>query len=441
MQTLSKHFILCCSILFCTASVKGQDIRLDVPPVGQESIDWCWAACMEMVLDYHGHTETQINLVSQYLILDGATSTPTLSTYCDGSSPSAADHTLTYTNRNSSNFFPQYADLLFNSKRFFSVQSPYTGSISFKDVEAELNACQPFILFLNRTDSIGSMDRSIIDSDFEHAVVVKGQYFHKGPDEDYLLANDPYNVPRCVGCEVLHPVRILDDPVSMPYSAIHSIRHIFPMNRDTCNSCEDKTLFAPSTLINLLSQPDNDSLLDQVQNGVIPNPFYNSLSSLSFVIPPPIKFKEYSISFPYPYYKEVTVDIVCSGTLVFYFYKDQSSGEILLRRIVNRNCTPFSPEPKYFVPVNGESEVAYPLGTYSITEFLPNSEQYYRIEYKGQTYLSPLYSYGKLGFKPGIMYPEQQVTKVYRREVDQGLRDYRRSLRETFRNRLKSIKG
>ena len=295
MQTLSKHFILCCSILFFTASVKGQWQELDVPPIGQESRDWCWAACMEMVLDYHGHTETQINLVSQYLILDGATSTPTLSTYCDGSSPSAADHTLTYTNRNSSNFFPQYADLLFNSKRFFSVQSPYTNAILWSDVQAEINACQPFVLFLNRGDSIGILDRSILDSEFEHGVVVKGTYQHttKSTKEDYMIANDPYNIPRCTGCTVLLPKRILDDPVTYPYSALHSIRHIFPMSRDTCDHCEGKEILSTSPFFTAVSTGINKTLLDNVFNGAMASTVYSSLSFLGFQESPPIIYQSY----------------------------------------------------------------------------------------------------------------------------------------------------
>ena len=102
--------------------------------------------------------------------------------------------------------------------------------------------------------------------------------------------------------------------------------------------------------------------------------------------------------------------------------------------MVDRNCTPFNSPVLLFVPVGGESEVEFPLGTYSLTEFLPSGEQYYRVEYKGQTYLSPLYTYGKLGFKPGIIYPESQIAKIYRREARQERKEYKRSLRDFFKN-------
>lgn len=428
--------------IFCVMTVfaAAQNIVLDVPPIGQKNSTWCWATSMEMVLAYHDYAtdaNTQYDLVSDYLRLKTPGTNVNNTTYCNSPNVFSPSNTIPSNDRNFNKITePQFVDLLYNQRIFFSIQSPFTDLIKASSVSDELNNCQPFILFLSRllnteNDISGRLP-------FEHSIVVKGKYLHLATDDTYLLANDPLNTPRCLGCEVLHPINILQDPVSIPYSALHSIRHIYPMvNQDSCTSCFDKIKNASSDLLISINTTENQTILDSTNNGTMTYSAYSFFiangygdNNASFV---GISTNGFSIiNNPFK--------VLTSSDLAYYLIPDLINGGYLLRRVVNKSCTPFIGKTLRFVPQGSDTSLDFGPGDYGMTEFLPSAQQYYRVIYKEEPYLSPIHPYPGLKFKVGVLYPEKEVLRVYKRQARRDNQTLKKRLKESFHKDMRQLK-
>lgn len=157
---------------------------------------WCWAAAMEMVMNFHhpavGASPLQADIIKQYSSkirgwgpdkfdcesCDGNISVPVASIYSDCSF--SIDFSTETTIR------IDYLDRVFSSLNFLSSQEVNIGTspIPWMRLKNQIDACRPFIAFIDPLDATG------INAD--HAVAIKGYY--ENNSSKFLIANDPWHL-------------------------------------------------------------------------------------------------------------------------------------------------------------------------------------------------------------------------------------------------------
>ena len=173
---------------------------------------WCWAAAMEMVMNFHhpavGASPSQADIINRYSSgirgwgpatfdcesCDGNITVPVANIYSDCSF--SIDFSTETTTR------IDYLDRVFGSLNFLSSQEVNVGAspIPWMRLKNQIDACRPFIAFIDPLDASG------INSD--HAVAIKGYY--ENNSSKFLIANDPWHL--CDGGE---------NELFIPYANFH----------------------------------------------------------------------------------------------------------------------------------------------------------------------------------------------------------------------------
>jgi hypothetical protein len=180
------------SIVTCSAQVS-----LNVPLSGQKRTQWCWAASIEMILNYHGdYTDRQCNIRSQYGILRGEIECSSLNQCaCDTNNTSSCNQQIELftigTTIESAKYFPKIFDTLDYSAKDTTV-------FNWDDIKKQIDACQPIILVLTRSDVFENQNNSSQYDHGQHAVVIDG-YLDQGCDSRFILIKDPWR--PCEGCQ------------------------------------------------------------------------------------------------------------------------------------------------------------------------------------------------------------------------------------------------
>ena len=276
-----------------SAPLKAQETKsreLLMKYFSQKTNNWCWAASMQMIMDFHRPNSTndltQCNLAKEMLKLqfdsdihsyiDALPCCTTCSDGCpDGTSNCSGDSRDLAQNidYNSDRVFPIAAvpdnyDLIFSLDGFTSIQQiNRTGSpMQWSQIKQQIQDCRPFI--------INVQDAPSDDIDGNHAMVVKGYMENLEDNLQLVIANDPW-MPCCtteqeiaipydnfVSTTTTSGFSITDEFfVSNVKATIHTIQSgtIFEDTSSTaCRSCEALDSIYPSKSDYLRSENEDD---------------------------------------------------------------------------------------------------------------------------------------------------------------------------------------
>lgn len=277
-NALIKIFTLIFVFFFSFNIYAQYSLRMKVPYSGQQTSFWCWAASMEMIMNFHnpGNTSSisQCILAKQLYKFTSLTSPSIIDSIpccinCTGSfNECATDNTCTTINQRklmekrmnatSSSSIPAYADgydLIFSTFGYTSTQqvnnsiSPF----SWEQVIHQIRTCRPFIINIAATPFAGNVDG--ISGD--HALVVTGyeEDTRPGFEKKAIITNDPWK-PCCDSMETYFPYDIFlgltpiggtTSPadaatsylVNRVLSVVHSIRNnlVYTDDEKNCKSC------------------------------------------------------------------------------------------------------------------------------------------------------------------------------------------------------------
>ena len=200
-------------------SLNGQDYReLLVERASQNTSFWCWAASMQMVMNFQektNGTDRQCKLAKVYRLLRNGQSTASNVCCYDCNldcNKSCASGSVDYNFYDLLIRFPfesiplsntvgtaDYMDQLFFKNDYSSMQLinfAQTGNtITWDFLKAQIDDCHPFIVFISPSDSPGSSD---LLAQGNHVIVGKGYYEEEvgGELKKYIIANDPWE-PCC----------------------------------------------------------------------------------------------------------------------------------------------------------------------------------------------------------------------------------------------------
>jgi hypothetical protein len=158
------------------ASKNGCNKMWEMPPIGQKTSVWCYAATTEMVLKYYDIHKTQCQIVAE---IHNSPDSLCQSVVCGGRCNLCVP--LKY--RNIRNWIRVFEKAGLGLTKFYR-----ESRITFDIIKSFADACKPTILI---TD---------IGSETSHAIVITGYIEMVGCDDVLLLIKDP--LEACVGCEV-----------------------------------------------------------------------------------------------------------------------------------------------------------------------------------------------------------------------------------------------
>ncbi len=268
--------LILAGFLLCWSAV-GQTCYkyLPVEPIGQQTRNWCWAACLEMVIKFHhpSDTITQCALAKHYRQLRTGTVNHQLCcrTNCAScptgtESSDAFDQTIQFMREASFHGSPStnrpaaYFNLIFSKLGYTAMEDINWASrpITWEQVKQEINACRPFILLTATIEPLESGNVPLT----AHALVVKG-YYESG-DTRLLIVNDPWGTP-CSGTEFALPYQVFQfersaTPVTgLPRYIIPGVatvvRNIRPNEQD-CDSCDPLRHHSPVALHRIPGIPE-----------------------------------------------------------------------------------------------------------------------------------------------------------------------------------------
>ena len=391
---------------------------LDVPLIAQENTEWCWAASLEMVISFHGKplpangqcgfAQDLVELIhnTNYYSAPSAHPTNSCNSTCGTGNPSNKYNQRIEFSRRGRKVDYQYTDMIFARHGFFSIEDIHTDLMDFTAIKAELDACQPFLVFLNKVEEPSRP--------YSHVVVAKGYY--ETLNDKYILVNDP--LPVCDGCEALIPIRVFNETPDLLNGALQVVRSIAPRDQDQCEPCLGKPTVTTTDLISAVE--NNVPLFNNLGNNTISQASLSGLlASTSGTGTPDFS----AVSYIYTYWTTVggwnvnTVDVqllianTTSPRLAFYLQED--AGSWIIKSITLADCVPLDPIASYkFIIAEQENIQINVAGKeLAIMEFMPDFQQYYKLNYKGKSYLSPVRNYGGIEFEEGVMYPEKEVKK------------------------------
>ncbi|PHN04145.1 hypothetical protein CRP01_23400 [Flavilitoribacter nigricans DSM 23189 = NBRC 102662] len=241
----------------------GQHKELAVPDYSQKSGLWCWAASMDMIMEYHQpiNTSRQCMLVEQYMNVAQIDPAADCSDFCidpcadpaPATYPSACNLNIPYSFSYTTNFGmgpvetnfyeKSFIDILFTENDFYSMEDHR--KLTWDQYTYEIDHCRP-VIFLYSISAVDEPTKS--KKNFVHATVGKGYTTVTGSDattlENYFMIQDPWDV--CDGeSYLLHENAlsgqavdavggILVERMNILLSMVH---HIFPKG-NTCDPCE-----------------------------------------------------------------------------------------------------------------------------------------------------------------------------------------------------------
>lgn len=437
---IHKHLMIL-ALLILTISPQLEAQYLNVPLIGQRNSQWCWAASMEMAFQFYGKTTiSQCTLAQQLDELryqtthfsqhSGSHDTTSCNSICDGAKPNSTYNKSIPFSKRDSKLNHHFIDMLFSKNGFNSMESIQTTDMDIGAIRAEIEACRPFLIFLNK------LDKRLQSAPYNHVVTAKGYY--KSLGTDFVLVNDPQKnaLTNCEGCESLLPIDIFSASIWELNSAFEVVTHIFPIDESACDNCDKKPVVNSTDLIDAISSHTDLFAAISVTNFNVAD--FTSLRGLQNGTVPVF------IETPFYYYDIITStqkDVIglvsnsASPQIAFLFEK--VGGTWKLKEITKADCTAFDTVIQARPP-NADSEVIkFVTGQFEIIEFSPSNYQFYRVTYKESTYLIPAYEYYGLPFKVEQMYREKSVInylkKVERKNSsNRRVKKLNRQLRKGF---------
>lgn len=234
-------------------------MRMLVPYRNQQTSNWCWAASMKMVMDFHNPanspTYAQCDLAKQLIKLQNPSFDPNsigCCSNCSGDGLSACITDLVITILYSYDGMPTPAepdnyDLLFSLYGYSSIQTINRASepMTWLQLKKQIKDCRPFIINFDPTPAVtGGLNAN-------HAVVVAGFLEDTVTGKQGFLVKDPW--PSCTGtAEAFFPYNVFEridtTGVTVPegsnyfvntvLSIVHTIQpDTLFTNLDNCVSC------------------------------------------------------------------------------------------------------------------------------------------------------------------------------------------------------------
>lgn len=433
MQHLLIRRSLCLALLSLFFAVPSQAQFLKISPIGQRNSQWCWAASMEMVMNYHGHVfagDPQCILARTYgyyqNLINSSSSALDVTTpcpvWCGGagtglSSTHIDNKTILYSKRGGPIKY-QYTDMIYSHYGFHSVEDRNTGKMDWTAIKGEIDACRPFMVYLNSAGGAGS-DTPFGSLSYDHVVVAKG-YFELEEDQ-YVLVNEPKTKDYCVGCEAAMPISIFNDPPDELFNAEAVATQIHTQNLEFCLPCKEveKT---PNTILKDRIDAGNIGIaaLYHEINTVLPVGTIDHTQIITLVTTPgaPDFYVNQLSYWPgfNPPLQMLTLK-VNTDYLTFYMMPTAPGGPYKIKRIIGTECT--NAIDQVMILGKGDERFQVPLtinstdeGGIGIMNFTPDDEQFYRVVYENKPYLMLINANPELPFKPGHIYPEKKVIRT-----------------------------
>lgn len=216
------NFFLAFSLLTISfVNSYGQYKELFVKKIAQMDNTWCWAASIEMVMEFHQpstpNLPVQPDIVLKYANFNKTWKSKAICRVCS----SSVVYSIPYANSMNTCYFPipfsrngivsvDFLDQIFNSYGYHSSQraNPKYSPMLWNRLKIEIDNCRPFIVFIE------PLAHATISSD--HAMVVKGYWMKNvnGVDINYFIANDPW-ASCSTGSETIFPfTNFTDQPGS-----------------------------------------------------------------------------------------------------------------------------------------------------------------------------------------------------------------------------------
>lgn len=290
-----RYFYLLFFLLIFISQANSQTKQLFIDLVGQKTDKWCWAASMEMAMNFFNTTPTrsQCEIVTPFLTWTEIFEGPipkSCTTICEGSLSSLISfgeedysNTLPYNKYyTESNFVPAYFDLLFSNFGYFSMEDRQL--LSWNLYLNEIDNCRPVIFMYSAS---GYIINGVEENNIDHAVVGAGYYIDEGnPIENaFIIIYDPLAV--CQGNIFLLKKDALTPNTSVPACEnltinrlTSNVHHISPRitECDMCNTFESppfSTSFSESTIIEIAEKNKQLFAATSLPNGSSLKSFLN----------------------------------------------------------------------------------------------------------------------------------------------------------------------
>lgn len=409
--------------LFIYSFSFGQGGYLPIPEIGQEDTQWCWAASMNMIINFHNdgfNVPTQCDLAKRYHEIKNTTRNshnPSF-TYpvdccppCNGNG--GCNSTIQFSKRNSY-INHSYFDLLFSYFGFTSVEDVETPDMGWNEIVQEIESCRPFIILLQKyfiEDSFVGPPDTVT---YNHAVVAKG-FFNDNVNNKWIIINDPETaMSGCQGEQILLPITIMTDPITAPSGIPHyntafsMVRFIHSKSQNICNSCCCNELLPASTnslvalFNNLKIAPiinENRFSLEEIKSK-INNNFYTA----DFIIS----------NFIGKNLESLKILVIKSDKGEIMLTLEQVDEKLWTVREVGKNTNNLYPE-QIKVSIPGRSLLKKKLSAqkkeFEIVKYLPGFYLFYRYQYKGKIYVTPAKNYDGIA-KKGKTYLEAKILSI-----------------------------
>lgn len=324
------------SVLLILASFHsfGQRLVLNVPQFSQMRTNWCWAACAQMIDQYHTNgtsTYDQCKIVNLFLsekIAFLPSSTPaSLSTCC---TTCTCDVTATLDNM----LIPYSHPVgIFHGVTLHTVlvglgyYSTMDKKIDIAGIKREIDKCTPMILgYLH----IGGG---------RHIVVVKG--YDYSPSANMLVINDPIvNTPECKNCKLVmvNFDAIKKASASSPSSCVKQAEYflggIYRKDFTPCDTC-NRYIHSPYEESVAFSKPESGYAMAVKKTTILQSESYEDIIkrlSNQANLKIPVSY----ISFPLLNDKIATFDnIIHSQQDTDYYYYQNDNINVLTKQVVD----------------------------------------------------------------------------------------------------------
>lgn len=253
-------------IMSVTVNLQGQYRKqMLVPYHSQQTNKWCWAASMQMIIDFHENRAaiTQSNLVKRLVKISNAgqdtSNTMPCCTECPQRNtgvnlPCLAGFErefISSTNEVQLSALPDMFDLIFSSYGYSSTQRVNRSPrfMTWDEIKKEIEDCRPFIINIEpRTVPIINPNNvSIPISELgDHTIVVTG--YKESLGARFIITNDPWHPCSSVKVESLFPYEVFTT-VGFPYTpdggtdyfvnrVLSMVYNIQPINIARLNDCK-----------------------------------------------------------------------------------------------------------------------------------------------------------------------------------------------------------
>lgn len=456
------------SLVFCAGNAQNP-LKIPTLGFGQQTGNWCWAACMDMLFEFHGVNKgvTQCDLAKAYSLFNSGGDLPISSdpcnvlTICGGTCTemtgcNSYDQTIQINHPEVSYIDeakPHFFDLIFSFHEYTSTET--TARMSWEEVKRQIDRCRPFITL--RTDKFTGVTGL-------HAMLATGYLEQKSPQLEYIYYVNPWNPLNCNAIEEIMPLpqKLFLMPDALPqyqYSVRAFVYDIRPMAIDDCLSCAQLNQLNPNIVKTQFTQesPDLHKLVQENLGkfiGTLGNEFKEDTfqtffrpnsnhyqSPVKYILPRPVlDSKKWFKPFNFNVITNETpiVDVIYTGTtphLVSRFHKKDQTW-FLEKITLATDAEPIS------CTVNGKeiylSNVPFPNNSlqtipYEKVEMKPLLYQFYRFRYQNQIYMTPVRTYAnffanrqppnsptmvEISAQQKIAYQEDAVLRSIRRKID-----------------------